>query len=96
MIAFCSSRDRSVPVKTIIPESGQVSIPPEVSRAMQLTPGQTVVWEPVSATECRLFVCAEPKRKPDPVGALSFARRHGLETMRTEEWMKILREGEEE
>lgn len=81
---------------TIITESGQITIPSEVSRAMHLTPGQAVVWEPVSATECRLFVSVGAKRKPDPIGALSFARRHGLEIMRTEEWMKILREGEEE
>ncbi len=63
---------------------------------MHLTPGQIVIWEKVSATECRVMVAPRQKIEPDPVGALNFAKEHGLETMRTDEWMKILREGEEE
>jgi hypothetical protein len=46
--------------------------------------------------DCRSVKIISPKVKPDPVAALNFAREHGLESMPTDEWMKILREGEEE
>ena len=83
-------------MKTTITERGQVSIPAELRREMQLTPGQTVLWEKVSATECRLVI--EPRKaiKPDPVGAIGFAKRHGLPARTTAGWMKILREGEDD
>jgi AbrB family looped-hinge helix DNA binding protein len=83
-------------VKTTITERGQVSIPAELRREMNLTPGQMVLWEKVSATECRLVI--EPRKviKSDPIVAIGFARRHGLPTRTTAEWMKILREGEED
>ncbi len=63
---------------------------------MKLTPGQTVIWEKISATECRLVV--EPRKviKPDPVAAVGFAKRHGLPARATADWMKILREGEDD
>jgi AbrB family looped-hinge helix DNA binding protein len=83
-------------VKATITERGQVSIPAELRREMHLKPGQVILWEKVSATECRVIVAGSPKVKPDPVAALNFAKEHGLETMRTDEWMKILREGEED
>jgi hypothetical protein len=63
---------------------------------MHLTPGQVVIWEKVSDTECRVIVPPAPKVKPDPIGALNFAKEYGLETMSTAEWMKILREGEQD
>ena len=82
-------------MKTTITERGQVSIPAELRREMKLTPGQTVLWEKVSATECRLVI--EPRKaiKPDPVAAIGFAKRHGLPARTTAGWMKILREGED-
>ncbi len=83
-------------MKTTITERGQVSIPAELRREMQLTPGKTVLWEKVSATECRLLIEEKPKIKPDPMAAIGFAKRHGLPRHTSEEWMKILREGEEE
>ena len=83
-------------MKTTITERGQVSIPAEIRREMHLTPGQSLIWERVSATECRVIVSAPSRVKPDPVAALNFAREHGLETMPTDEWMRILREGEQE
>ncbi len=58
---------------------------------MHLTPGQTLIWEKVSATECSIIVPLSAKVKPDPVAALNFAAEHGLETGRTDEWMKMLR-----
>ena len=63
---------------------------------MKLQPGQTVVWEQLSATECRLLIEEKPAPKPDPVAAIGFAQRHGLPGGATAEWMKILREGEED
>ena len=33
---------------------------------------------------------------PSPIGALSFAREHGLEEGSTDVWMKMLRQGEED
>ena len=83
-------------MKTTITERGQVSIPAALRREMHLTPGQALVWEKISATECRVIVSSPPKVKPDPVAALNFASEHGLETMPTDEWMRILREGEED
>ncbi len=63
---------------------------------MHLQPGQTVIWQRVSATECRVILPPKAKLKPDPVAALGFAKEHGLETMPTDEWMEMLREGEED
>lgn len=63
---------------------------------MHLEPGRTVLWEKISDTECRLIALPAEDIKPDPVAALGFAQRHGLEGGTTEEWMKRLREGEEE
>lgn len=81
-------------MKTTIAERGQVSIPAELRRAMHLTPGQTVIWQKISPTECRLIVPPKSKVKPDPIAALGFAKEHGLETMPTDHFMKMLREGE--
>jgi AbrB family looped-hinge helix DNA binding protein len=82
-------------VKTTITERGQVSIPAELRRDMHLTPGQTVIWEKVSATECRLIVEPRAVIIPDPFGALNFAKEHGLPQRRSDEVVAELREGEE-
>jgi AbrB family looped-hinge helix DNA binding protein len=83
-------------VKTTITERGQVSIPAELRRDMHLTPGQTILWEKVSATECRLVIEPRAVIKPDPIGALNFAKEHGLPERRSDEALAELREGEEE
>jgi len=83
-------------VKTTITERGQVSIPAELRREMHLEAGQSLIWERVSPTECRVIVPAPATQKPDPVGALGFAKQHGLETMAADDWLKLLREGEED
>jgi AbrB family looped-hinge helix DNA binding protein len=82
-------------VKTTITERGQVSIPAELRRDMQLSPGQTVIWEKVSATECRLIVEPRAVIKPDPLAALNFAKEHGLPERRSDEVLAELREGDE-
>ena len=83
-------------MKTTITERGQVSIPPELRRDMHLSPGQTLIWQKISATECRVIVPPKTEVQPDPIAARNFAKEHGLETMPTDEWMKMLREGEED
>jgi AbrB family looped-hinge helix DNA binding protein len=83
-------------VKATITERGQISIPAQIRREMHLEPGQVVVFERISATECRFII--EPRRviKPDPLAAIGFAQRHGLPVMSTKKWMSLLREGEED
>ena len=83
-------------MKSTVTERGQISIPAQIRREMHLEPGQVVVFERISATECRFFVEARPAKKPDPVAAIGFARRHGLPAMTTRKWMDLLREGEGE
>ena len=83
-------------MKTTITERGQVSIPAKLRREMHLMPGQTVLWEKVSATECRLIVEPHAVIKPDPFAALNFAKEHGLPQRRSDEVLRELRQGEEE
>lgn len=83
-------------MKTTITERGQVSIPAELRRDMHLRPGQTILWEKVSATECRILIEPRAIIKPDPMGALNFAKEHGLAQRRSDEVLAELREGEEE
>ena len=83
-------------MKTTITERGQVSIPAELRRDMHLRPGQTILWEKVSATECRILIEPRETIKPDPMEALNFAKEHGLLQRRSEQVLAELREGEEE
>lgn len=82
-------------MKSTITERGQVSIPAELRRDMHLCPGQTVIWERVSETECRLIIEPRVAIKPDPFAALSFAKEHGLSQRRSDEVLAELREGDE-
>jgi AbrB family looped-hinge helix DNA binding protein len=82
-------------VKATITERGQISIPAQIRREMHLKPGQAVTFERISETECRLIVEPRAVIKPDPRAAVGFAQRHKLPVMTTEEWMDLLREGEE-
>ncbi|MGI8605002.1 MAG: AbrB/MazE/SpoVT family DNA-binding domain-containing protein [Verrucomicrobiales bacterium] len=83
-------------MKTTVTERGQTSIPARLRREMGLEPGRSLLWEKVSQTECRLIVQPRQTIKPDPIGAIGFAQRHGLPVMGTDQWMKVLREGDEE
>jgi bifunctional DNA-binding transcriptional regulator/antitoxin component of YhaV-PrlF toxin-antitoxin module len=85
-------------VKTIVPENGQVNLPDAVRQQLALKPGQTLVWEQLSPTEysIRLDLLDEELIQPDPFAAIGFAQKYGLADGTTDEWMKILREGEEE
>ena len=81
-------------MRATITERGQVSIPAQIRREMRLEPGQVVIFERISATECRFIVEPRPVMKPDPLAAIGFAKRHGLPAKTTEEWMGLLRDGE--
>jgi AbrB family looped-hinge helix DNA binding protein len=81
-------------VKSTITERGQVSIPAELRRDMHLKPGQIVIWERVSETECRLIIEPHEVIKPDPFAALNFAKEHGLSQRRSDEVLAELREGD--
>ena len=83
-------------MKATITERGQVSIPAQLRREMQLEAGQTVVWEKVSATECRLLVLPPKPTLPDPIAALGFARQHGLEEGSSDDYLLSLRADENE
>ena len=63
---------------------------------MRLSAGRTVIWEQISPTEARVIVQAPAAIKADPIAAIGFARRHGLPEGNTEQWMKSLRDGEED
>jgi AbrB family looped-hinge helix DNA binding protein len=81
-------------VKATVTERGQISIPARLRREMHLEPGQTLLWEKVSATECRLIVTQAEEIVPNPIGALDFARRHGLEAGSSDVYLQMLREGD--
>lgn len=81
-------------MKTTVTERGQISIPAELRREMNLKPGQIIVWEKLSANECRLIIERRAVIKPDPLGALNFASEHGLAEHRSDEVLAKLREGE--
>ena len=83
-------------MKATITERGQVSIPAQLRREMHLEPGQTVRWERVSATECRLVALPLAHIVADPVAALGFAQQHGLEEGSTDAYLQELRAGEDD
>ncbi len=77
---------------TVVTERGQVSIPAEIRKKMNLTSGRRILWEMDSPAECRIRLL--PERTP--VGAkamLGFATSFRA-TKRTDEWMSELRQGE--
>jgi len=79
---------------TVVTDRGQVSIPAHLRRELSLEKGRRLVWEKVGDRELRVVVLDEPA----PRGAramLGFARRF-REVRRTADWMKELREGEED
>jgi AbrB family looped-hinge helix DNA binding protein len=82
-------------VKTTITERGQISIPSALRHELHLTAGQTVLWEKVSDTECRLLIQTKQAINANPAAAIGFAQRKGLPVRTTADWMHFLREGEE-
>ena len=83
-------------MKATVTERGQVSIPAQLRREMQLDAGQTVLWEKVSATECWLLILSPELNLPSQIAALSFACQHGLEESSSDDYLRDLRAGEGE
>ena len=79
---------------TTITERGQISIPADFRAELDLRPGQKLLWSTTADRALRLTICEPPKRK-GAMAMLGYAKTF-RETMSTAEWMKLLREGEEE
>ena len=83
-------------MKETIIHPEHVPLPVQLCNEMHLKPGQTVVWEKVSATEVRLTVLPwtkdDEKNVPDPTEALDLARqRSPLPWRTTAEYMQEIR-----
>ena len=83
------------PDVTIVTDRGQVSIPAHLRRELSLNKGKRLVWEKVGDREMRVVVLEEPAPR-GPHAMLGFARRLRQERRLTEDWMRELREGEED
>ena len=77
---------------TTVTERGQVSIPAEIREQLHIEPGQRLVWERVSDTECRVRL-TPGLRAAGAVAMLGYAKRFRT-ARRTGEWMAELREGD--
>lgn len=79
---------------TTVTARGQISIPADFRAELGLRPGLKLLWTAPGDRTLRLSVRESPKRKSF-VEALGYAKTF-RETMTTAEWMKLLREGEED
>jgi len=82
---------------TTLTERGQVSVPASIRRQMGLEPGQELIWRQLSQDEVRVQVVRPKKTRSVPSvigGGKKLHEERGWPT-RTDEWMKVLREGEE-
>ena len=80
---------------TRITRRGQISIPADVRKQLKWTPGRELFWEVAEGGECRVFA----RKKSPYVGALAmlgYGATFSDDNRTTDEWMKELREGEEE
>ena len=73
-------------------DRGQVSIPAQIREQLKIQPGQRLVWEPLSDTECRVRL-RPALVAPGAVATLGYAKRF-RKTRRTSEWIDQLREGD--
>ncbi len=83
------------PDVTIVTDRGQVSIPAHLRRELSLHKGDRLVWQRVGDRELRVLVLEEPAPR-GPHAMLGFARRLRPEARTTKDWMRELREGEED
>ena len=75
---------------SVISPRGQTQVPLWVRSALHLEPGQQVRW---IVRDGEAYI--RPVPKADPIAALGFAARHGLETtMSADEYLADLRGGE--
>ena len=74
-------------------ERGQISVPAELRKTMNLRPGQRFKFAVVSDHEFRVFT--ENEAPAGPLAMLGYARKlRAGPGRRTSDWMKELREGE--
>ena len=79
---------------TTLTERGQISIPADFRAELGLQPGDKLLWSANGDRTLLLTTVEIPKRK-GAMAMLGYAKTF-RETMSTAEWMKILREGEED
>ena len=88
------SRMRTMVTK--VAERGQTVIPSEIVEAMRLQPGMHIAWEQdIDGRSWRMSIVLPRKKRYDARDMIGFARTF-RETRPTAEWMKELREGEED
>ena len=73
-------------------ERGQVSVPAQIRKQLNINPGQHLVWEKVSDYECRVLV-ASNRHVAGAVAMLGYAKRF-RPSRRTSAWVAELREGD--
>lgn len=75
-------------------ERGQISIPADFRAELGLKPGDKLLWS-TSGDKTLLITAVEAPKRKSFKSAIGYAKTF-RETMSTAEWMKILREGEED
>lgn len=83
---------------TTLTERGQVSVPASIRRAMAMAPGQELVWRKVSEDEVRVQVLRQKKARSakSVIGAAKNLHEARGWPTRTDDWMRVLREAEEQ
>jgi AbrB family looped-hinge helix DNA binding protein len=79
---------------TVVTDRGQISIPADLRRDLELRPGSRLQWEKVTPAELRVVVLTARKPAPGAHAMRGFARRLREQPRRTDDWMRELREGE--
>lgn len=77
---------------TTVTERGQVSIPAQIREQLHIQPGQRLVWEQVSDSECRVRL-RPALGAAGAVAMLGYAKRF-RKARRTRKWIAELREGD--
>ncbi len=80
---------------TKVSERGQTAIPARLRHEHNVEPGTELVWEAVGRDEWRIHIRRRPASQPNPLAMRGFARRF-RSTKTTADWMRELREGEDE
>ena len=83
-------------MKATLTERGQVSMPAALRRQLRLKPGQVLMWEKISADECRVRIVRrrDNKAASSMRGFMKHFQTGGTLPETTAGWMKLLREGE--
>lgn len=71
-------------------------MPAILRRKLGLRPGQPLLWKMISETECRVLVVRQPVAGRSHPARGFMKQFQKAPAKSTAEWMKLLREGEEE